>query len=67
MSKRIFVGDFETTTREDDCRVWASCIVDIDTNGRCYFDELDVEVAKNREAALDAMGVPKDFVPTKLY
>ena len=42
-------------------------IVDIDTNGRCYFDELDVEVAKNREAALDAMGVPKDFVPTKLY
>lgn len=42
-------------------------IVDIDTNGRCYFDELDVEVAKNREAALDAMGVPKNFVPTKLY
>ena len=42
-------------------------IVDIDTNGRCYFDELDVEVAKNRETALDAMGVPKDFVPTKLY
>jgi L(+)-tartrate dehydratase beta subunit len=42
-------------------------IVDIDTNGRCYFDELDVVVAKNREAALDTMGVPKDFVPTKLY
>ena len=42
-------------------------IVDIDTNGRCYFDELDVVVAKNREAALDAMGVPRDFVPTKLY
>ena len=27
-----FVGDFETTTLENDCRVWASCIVDIETN-----------------------------------
>ena len=26
-----FVGDFETTTSEKDCRVWASCIVDVDT------------------------------------
>ena len=26
------VGDFETTTIEDDCRVWASCLVDIETN-----------------------------------
>ena len=26
-----FVGDFETTTNINDCRVWASCLVDIDT------------------------------------
>lgn len=26
------VGDFETTTDVNDCRVWASCLVDIDTN-----------------------------------
>lgn len=26
-----FVGDFETTTLIDDCRVWASCVVDIET------------------------------------
>lgn len=25
------MGDFETTTLEDDCRVWASCLMDIDT------------------------------------
>ena len=25
------VGDFETTTNEYDCRVWASCLMDIDT------------------------------------
>lgn len=26
------VGDFETTTYEEDCRVWASCLMDIETN-----------------------------------
>lgn len=26
------MGDFETTTKEDDCRVWASCLVNIDNN-----------------------------------
>ena len=25
------VGDFETTTQEEDVRVWASCLVDIDS------------------------------------
>jgi hypothetical protein len=25
------MADFETTTQEDDVRVWASCLVDIDT------------------------------------
>ena len=28
--KRTYVADFETTTRPDDLRVWASCLVDID-------------------------------------
>lgn len=26
------VGDFETTTKEKDCRVWASCLYDIDND-----------------------------------
>ena len=26
-----YVGDFETTTNPDDVRVWASCLVNIDT------------------------------------
>ena len=42
-------------------------IVDMDSHGRNYFDELDVHVAKQRDAVLEAMGVPADFVPTKLY
>ena len=25
------MGDFETTTKEDDCRVWASCLMNIET------------------------------------
>ena len=28
----LLMGDFETTTKADDCRVWASCLVDIETN-----------------------------------
>jgi len=42
-------------------------IVDMDASGRNYFDELDVTVAKNRDTALETMGVPLDFTPTKLY
>ena len=42
-------------------------IVDMDSHGRNYFDELDVHVAKQRDAVLEAMGVPADFTPTKLY
>ena len=42
-------------------------IVDMDSHGRNYFDELDVHVAKQRDAVLQSMGVPKDFTPTKLY
>ena len=42
-------------------------IVDMDSHGRNYFDELDVHVAKQRDAVLEAMGVPADFTPTRLY
>lgn len=42
-------------------------IVDMDANGRNYFDELDVEVAKQRDNVLQSMGVPEDFTFTKLY
>lgn len=42
-------------------------IVDMDASGRNYFDELDVHVAKQRDAVLQQMGVPADFTPTKLY
>lgn len=42
-------------------------IVDMDSHGRNYFDELDVHVAKQRNAVLEQMGVPADFTPTKLY
>ena len=42
-------------------------IVVMDSHGRNYFDELDVHVAKQRDAVLASMGVPADFTPTKLY
>lgn len=42
-------------------------IVDMDSHGKNYFDELDVHVAKQRDAVLTSMGVPADFTPTKLY
>ena len=42
-------------------------IVDMDSHGRNYFDELDVHVAKQQDAVLRSMGVPEDFTPTKLY
>ena len=42
-------------------------IVDMDSHGKNYFNELDVHVAKQRNAVLQSMGVPADFVPTKLY
>lgn len=29
--EKVYMADFETTTDENDCRVWASCIYDIET------------------------------------
>lgn len=42
-------------------------IVDIDSHGRCYFDELDVTIANARQEVMKKMGISDDFVPTKLY
>lgn len=42
-------------------------IVDIDTDGNNYFDALDVEIAKRKEAAMEELGIEHDFEFTKLY
>ena len=42
-------------------------IVDIDTEGNNYFDALDVEIAKRKEAAMEELGIEHDFEFTKLY
>ena len=42
-------------------------IVDIDTEGNNYFDALDVEIAKRKEAAMAELGIEHDFEFTKLY
>ena len=42
-------------------------IVDIDTDGNNYFDALDVEIAKRKEAAMQELGIEHDFEFTKLY
>lgn len=44
MSKKRaqYVGDFETTTDPDDVRVWASCLVDIDTSETSFIGN-DIE------------------------
>ena len=42
-------------------------IVDIDTEGNNYFDALDVEIAKRKEAAMQELGIEHDFEFTKLY
>jgi len=42
-------------------------LVDIDTKGRNYFDELDASLAENRTAAYRRLGIPEDFEYTKLY
>ena len=42
-------------------------LVDIDTEGRSYFDELDLVIEKNRRKAFQRLGIPEDFEFTKLY
>lgn len=42
-------------------------VVDIDTKGNNLFEKLDDTVAKNKEKAYRALGIPEDFQYTKLY
>lgn len=42
-------------------------LVDMDTAGRNYFDELDAVLEMNRRKAYRRLGIPEDFEYTKLY
>ncbi|MDO4543478.1 MAG: fumarate hydratase C-terminal domain-containing protein, partial [Clostridia bacterium] len=42
-------------------------IVDIDAEGNNLFETMDENVRLARDKALENMGVPKDFSPTRLY
>ena len=42
-------------------------LVDIDTKGRNYFDELDGRIDANRKKAYQRLGITDDFKYTKLY
>ena len=42
-------------------------IVDIDSEGNNYFDLLDAKIAERKDAALEKLGIDKDFEFTKLY
>ena len=42
-------------------------IVDIDTEGDNYFDQLDERIAARKDAALEKLGIEKDYQFTKLY
>ena len=42
-------------------------IVDIDTKGRNLFDQLDKQIAENKDKALKELGIDPDYKFTKLY
>jgi len=42
-------------------------LVDIDSEGRNYFDELDAKISENQRKAYERLGIPEDFEYTKLY
>lgn len=42
-------------------------IVDIDTQGRNLFDQLDRQIAENKDKALRELGIDPDYQFTKLY
>ncbi len=42
-------------------------LVDIDSEGRNHFDELDVIIDSNRKKAYQELNIPPDFEYTKLY
>ena len=44
-----------------------SLIVDIDTEGNNFFDELDEKIAERKAEALNDLGIDPSFAFTKLY
>ena len=42
-------------------------LVDIDTKGKNYFDELDSAIAQNKKRAYKRLNIPEDYEYTKLY
>lgn len=42
-------------------------MVDIDTLGNNYFDQMDALIAEKKDLALEKLGIDKDFKFTKLY
>ena len=42
-------------------------LVDIDSEGRNHFDELDISIDANRKKAYRHLNIPEDFEYTKLY
>jgi L(+)-tartrate dehydratase beta subunit len=46
---------------------WGPFLVDIDSEGRNYFDELDIIIDDNRKKAYNYLNIPEDFEYTKLY
>ena len=42
-------------------------IVDIDSEGNNYFDQLDEKIDERKKAALEKLGINEDFKFTKLY
>jgi len=42
-------------------------LVDIDTEGKNFFDDLDAVIEINRKRVLQKLGIPEDFEFTKLY
>jgi len=42
-------------------------LVDIDSEGKNHFDELDILIEENKKKAYAYLGIPEDFEYTKLY
>ena len=55
IKRAMYEGDFETTTDPDDCRVWASCLVDINTFQTAFIgNDIDsfFEFLKNKNSVV---------------
>jgi hypothetical protein len=56
----LLMGDFETTTKEEDCRVWASCLVNID-------DNQVVHLSNNIEDTFNYIKILSKFTDITIY